>query len=83
MHVACTEIRACGAANLQVARRMRAMLNNLIAVLPAHRHAAVEEELRKLELSLRALYPIPEDLALASVPDSQGLGGSSRPPAAY
>ena len=29
VHVACSEIRACGAGNLQVARRMRAMLENL------------------------------------------------------
>ena len=32
VHVACTEIRACGAANVQIARRLRAMLQNLIQV---------------------------------------------------
>jgi uncharacterized membrane protein len=77
MHVACTEIRACGANNVQVARRLRAMLNHLMPALPAYRHAAIEAELRKLDQSLRPLYPIAEDLALASIPDSQGLGGSS------
>jgi len=82
VHVACTEIRAYGAANIQVARRMRAMLNNLIASLPAYRHPVVEEELRKLDLTIGPLYPIPEDLALASMPDSQGLGGYTRPPTA-
>ena len=82
VHVACTEIRAYGAANIQVARRMRAMLNNLLASLPAYRHPVVEEELRKLDLTIGPLYPIPEDLALASMPDSQGLGGYTRPPTA-
>ena len=78
VQVACTEIRACGANNVQVARRMRAMLVNLAAGLPAHRHAAIDEELRKLDQTLRPLYPIAEDLALASIPDLQGLGGSAR-----
>ena len=41
VQVACNEIRACGAGNLQVARRMRAMLENLRKTLPEHRHAAV------------------------------------------
>ena len=39
VHVACHEIRACGAGNVQVARRMRAMLDNLVASLPPYRHA--------------------------------------------
>ena len=81
MHVSCTEIRACGANNVQVARRLRAMLVHLASAVPAHRHAAIEAELRKLDLSLPPLYPIPEDLALARIPDSQGLGGSSGTPA--
>src|SRR5262249_23161148 len=35
--LAFTEIRACGAANVQIARRLRAMLDNLFVALPAHR----------------------------------------------
>ena len=75
--VSCTEIRACGAGNVQIARRMRAMLDNLIATLPARRHAALDAERRRLNLAIASLYPIDEDRALASIPDSQGLGGSS------
>ena len=41
VQVACSEIRACGAGNLQVARRMRAMLENLRRTLPEHRHATI------------------------------------------
>jgi hypothetical protein len=58
-------------------KRLRAMLDNLLATLPAHRRPALEQEARQLAIALEHLYPQPEDLALAGVPDSQGLGGSS------
>jgi uncharacterized membrane protein len=77
VHVAFTEIRGCGASNVQVARRLRAMLDNLVASLPKHRHAALEDERKRLDRMLETLYSLPEDLALARIPDSQGLGGSS------
>ena len=76
VHISCTEIRSCGAGNVQIARRLRALLENLIASLPRHRRPALAEERARLDQALVALYPIPADLALASVPDSQGLGGS-------
>jgi uncharacterized membrane protein len=76
VQLACTEIRNCGAGSVQIARRLRAMLDNLIASLPAHRHQALEEERGRLDRALEPLYAIPEDLALARIPDSQGLGGS-------
>jgi uncharacterized membrane protein len=79
VNVSCTEIRACGAANVQIARRLRAMLESLIATLPARRHAALEAERRRLDLAIEALYSIPEDRELAAIPDFQGLGGSSTP----
>ena len=81
MYVSCTEIRAYGAGNVQIARRMRAMLENLIATLPARRHAALDAERRRLDLAIASSYSIPEDRELAAVPDAQGLGGScaSRP----
>jgi uncharacterized membrane protein len=75
VHVACHEIRACGAGQVQIARRMRAMLDNLIASLPAHRHEALHRERQRLERTIESLYALPEDLALARIPDSQGLGG--------
>ncbi|HSC26868.1 MAG TPA: DUF2254 domain-containing protein, partial [Vicinamibacterales bacterium] len=75
--LSCTEIRSYGAGNVEVARRLRMMFDNLIASLPAYRHQALDEERRRLERMLDALYVVPEDLALARLPDSQGLGGSS------
>jgi uncharacterized membrane protein len=76
VQVACSEIRACGANNLQVARRMRAMLMNLRGTLPEHRHAALETELDLLDWAIQRHFSRPEELALARIPDPQGLGGS-------
>jgi len=77
VHVACSEIRACGADNLQIARRMRAMLENLRSTLPEHRRPALEVQLDLLDSAVETHFTRPEELALARIPDSQGLGGSS------
>jgi uncharacterized membrane protein len=77
VHVACVEIASCGANNVQIARRLRAMIENSIESLPRHRHAALEQQLARLDQMLTTLYLLPGDLALARIPDPQGLGGSS------
>ena len=77
VQVACNEIRACGANNLQIARRMRAMLLNLQSTLPDHRRPALDTELVLLDWAIKTHFTRPEELALAMVPDAQGLGGSS------
>ena len=77
VNVACNEIRTYGATNVQIARRLRAMLDNVSSALPLHRRAALERERGLLDRTLEAHYAYPEDLALARVPDTQGLGGSS------
>lgn len=78
VHMAFTEIRACGANSVQVARRMRAMLENLTRTLPESRHAALYKQLELLDHTLLDLYKFPDDLMLARVPDPQGLGGAAR-----
>ena len=78
VQVACSEIRACGAGNLQIARRMRAMLENLRKTLPAHRKPALDTELDLLDWAIQTHFTRAEELALARIPDSQGLGGSMR-----
>ena len=70
------EIRLYGAGNSQVARRLRAMINNLQEILPASRQPALQGELDLLNWVLEGLYPFAEDLALARQPDLQGLGGA-------
>ena len=46
-------------------------------ILPEERHPALVAELTLLDAAIRDLYPLPGDLALASVPDPQGMGAAS------
>ncbi len=78
VQLTCREIRLYGAENFQVARRMRAMIENLIAILSDARRSALRCELDLLDRALEKLHEFPEDLALARQPDLQGLGGSQR-----
>ncbi|HET7402654.1 MAG TPA: DUF2254 domain-containing protein [Usitatibacter sp.] len=78
VQISCREIRACGANNLQIARRMMAMLDDLMRLLPPARHPALELERTLFDRAFVAAYPFPEDLALARAADIQGLGGSRR-----
>jgi uncharacterized membrane protein len=77
VNVACVEIASAGAGNVQIARRLRAMIENAIDSLPPHRHPALIHQRDRLDRMLTSLYPMPDDLALARIPDPQGLGGSS------
>ena len=77
VHLACREVRACGSNNLQIVRRLRAMIENLVQTLPAHRHAALLGELDLLDREIARNFIYPEDLALAHIADAQGLGGHS------
>ena len=77
VHLAFSEIRSCGSNNLQIARRLRAMIENLVQTLPAHRHAALLVELGLLDREIEKHFSYPEDLALARIADAQGLGGHS------
>jgi uncharacterized membrane protein len=76
--LACREIRLYGVANFQIARRLRAMLENLLRILPEARAPALREELELLDWALDQLHMAPRDLALARMPDLQGLGSTSR-----
>jgi uncharacterized membrane protein len=77
VHLAFSEIRACGSNNLQIVRRLRVMIENLIQTLPAHRHTALQQELGLLDREIERNFTYPEDLALAQIADAQGLGGHS------
>ena len=76
-----SEIRFYGAENIQIARRLRAMIETLLRTLPEYRHADLRAELDLLDRTIERLYTFPEDLALARVPNSQGIGGAGDPPA--
>ena len=78
VHLAFSEIRSCGSHNLQIARRLRAMIENLTQTLPAHRHPALQQQLSLLDREITRNFTYPEELALARIADSQGLGGHGK-----
>jgi uncharacterized membrane protein len=75
VHLAVTEIRHFGRESIQVARRLRAMLENLIQTIPETRSALLRHELTLLHRSAERFFSEPEDRALAGVSDFQGVGG--------
>jgi uncharacterized membrane protein len=77
VHLAFSEIRSCGSNNLQIVRRLRAMIENLIQTLPSSRHAALLQELSLLDRECERNFTYPEELVLARIADTQGLGGRS------
>jgi uncharacterized membrane protein len=79
VRLAVTEIRHFGGTSIQVARRLRAMLENLIACLPEERAALLLPELALLHRSTERAFPDPEDRALAGISDAQGVGGRPLP----
>jgi uncharacterized membrane protein len=76
--LAVTEIRQFGANSTQVVRRMRAMLENLIPLLPPHRSAVLRRELDLLKSTVDRGFAVPADRDRADFPDFQGLGGARR-----
>ncbi|WP_327418694.1 DUF2254 family protein [Streptomyces sp. NBC_01233] len=74
-----TEIREYGAMSLQVCRRLRALLEDLLETLPAERLPAVRAELALLEESVQREFADPARRASAQTADRQGIGGG-RPP---
>jgi uncharacterized membrane protein len=75
VHLAVTEIRNCGGSSIQVARRLHAMLENLIQSTTEKRAAPLRLELAKLHRSAERFFAEPEDRALADISDFQGVGG--------
>ena len=77
VHLAFSEIRRCGSNNLQIARRLRAMIENLTQTLPKHRHGVLLQEQKLLDREIGKNFTYPEELVLAHIADTQGLGGHS------
>jgi uncharacterized membrane protein len=75
VYLAVTEIRHFGGASIQIARRLRAMLENLILTMPESRAGLLRQELVLLNRSAERFFAEPEDRALAAVSDYQGVGG--------
>jgi uncharacterized membrane protein len=69
-----TEIRDYGATSIQVVRRLRALLHELRELVLPENRAAVEDELRRLDATVRTARER-IDLERALSPDHQGIGG--------
>jgi uncharacterized membrane protein len=75
LELAVTEIRDYGATSTQVCRRLRALLDALLAAVPPDRQSAVRDELCRLDAAVEAAFPDPVARARASGSDRQGIGG--------
>src|SRR5262249_8104717 len=73
-----TEIRHFGCESIQIARRLRAMLENLIQTVPESRATLLRQELALLHRSAERFFAEPEDRATAEVSDFQGMGGKKK-----
>jgi uncharacterized membrane protein len=73
------EIRVCGAESVQVMRRLKALLADLWRALPEHRRPALARWEARVDRTIAAAFPDPDDQQGASAADRQGLGVSQRP----
>jgi uncharacterized membrane protein len=72
--LACTEVRLYGTGSTQVMRRLRAMLEDLLELLPPARHDPLREELALLDRTVERGFAEAGDRQLANGQDFQGLG---------
>jgi uncharacterized membrane protein len=72
--LAVTEIRLYGATSPQVTRRLRAMLEHLLRVVPAERARELEVEMALLQSTIDRSFADPEDRRRAAVADREGFG---------
>ncbi len=77
--LAVSEIRLFGANSIQVARRLRAMLEHLAGALPEPRIPPLREELAMLQHTVERAYPEAKDRERAQTGDLQGIGRSTTP----
>jgi uncharacterized membrane protein len=74
--LAVSEVRQFGAGSLQVDRRLRAMLEHLLEVLPPARRPPLRDELALLGSAVERTFEDEEDRRRAKVADYQGVGAS-------
>jgi uncharacterized membrane protein len=78
LDLALEQIRRYGASDLEVVRRIRALLVDLLAALPAERRPALRQHLERLEATIARHFEEEDDVRLASIADRQGLGAGRR-----
>jgi uncharacterized membrane protein len=74
VRLAFDELRLAGAGSPQVARRLRAALEDLRTVAPPERRPPLDRQLELLDEAVRRAYDDDADIDAALVPDMQGIG---------
>ena len=84
VRLAFDELRLVGAGSPQVARRLRAALEDLRTVAPPERRPPLDRQLKLLDDAVRRAFADDADVDAALVPDMQGIGSGpdvmSHPP---
>jgi uncharacterized membrane protein len=65
------EIRFCGATSIQVMRRMKALVSDLIHALPEERHEPLKHHQKRLNSTIARSFADPEEQLEAAVEDRQ------------
>jgi uncharacterized membrane protein len=79
LHLAFEEILSCGARSVQVMRRMKALVADLLTVLPVERHGGLKYWQQRLQASISRSFEDTEEQLSASIEDRQGLGIARSP----
>ena len=68
------EIRSYGSSSVQVMRRMKALVSDLMASVPEERRAALSHWQQRLQTTIKRSFEDAEEKMEAAVEDRQGLG---------
>jgi uncharacterized membrane protein len=74
VHLAFDEIRMAGAGSPQIARRLRAALEDLLMIAPLGRRCSLQEQLDLLQSSVESTMSDDGDRKSSSCSDASGLG---------
>ena len=76
VHLAFDEIRMAGAGSPQVARRLKAALDDLRSIAPSDRVGVMDEQLELLAAATERAMADERDVELAQHPDREGIGAA-------
>ncbi|MEP7764678.1 DUF2254 family protein [Sanguibacter sp. 25GB23B1] len=77
VELALVEVRQVGGGDVQVCRRLAALLDQLLATVPPENRPALDAQRTALATTVTRSFPEPEAFERASRADRQGLGGTT------
>ena len=78
LDLALSQIRSYGATSMQVMRRLKALLSDLIDALPEERRPELRRQQKRLDITIVRSFPDMDDQVEASEEDREGLGATRR-----